>query len=97
MEASLFEHCSHSNFACLHERRVADLPYGYVEDDAGVKDDGSGGGGAVSQPQERIDVVPGGGSDGTREEEAPGRQEEEPFFVTHGDTKVRYSTFLSGL
>ena len=71
---------------------MADLPYGYVEDDAGVKDDGSGG--APSQLQERIDVVP--GSDGTEqveEEEAPEREEEEPFFVTHGDTEVRYSTF----
>ena len=66
--------------------RVADLPYGYVEDDAGVKKKG-GGGGAAERFQERIDIVPDdGGSeeDGTQMEE----EEEEPFFVTQGDNKV---------
>lgn len=63
--------------------RVADLPYGYVEDDAGVKKEGGGGG--VEQAQERIDVVPGGGPE---RDLAPKEEEEEPFFVTHGDNKV---------
>ena len=68
--------------------RVADLPYGYVEDDAGVKKKGGGGGGGdAEQLQERIDVVPRDDrveDDGAPEEE----EEEEPFFVTHGDNKV---------
>ena len=67
--------------------RVADLPYGYVEDDAGVKKGGAGA--ALEQLQERIDVVPGddvpeeGGAPQLKEED-----EEEPFFVTQGDNKV---------
>ena len=61
--------------------RVADLPYGYVEDDAGVKK-----GGDAEQLQERIDVVP--GDDGPEKDGAPQQEEEEPFFVTHGDNKV---------
>ena len=67
--------------------RVADLPYGYVEDDAGVAKGGAGA--ALEQLQERIDVVPGddvpeeGGAPQLKEED-----EEEPFFVTQGDNKV---------
>ena len=67
--------------------RVADLPYGYVEDDAGVKRKKGGGDGAADRLQERIDIVPDdGGSeeDGAQVEE----EEEEPFFVTQGDNKV---------
>ena len=65
--------------------RVADLPYGYVEDDAGVKK--KKGGDAAEQLQERIDVVP-GDDDGPEKDGAPRQEEEEPFFVTHGDNKV---------
>ena len=67
--------------------RVADLPYGYVEDDAGVKKGGAGA--ALEQLQERIDVVP--GDDVPEEGGAPQLKEgdeEEPFFVTQGDNKV---------
>ena len=67
--------------------RVADLPYGYVEDDAGVKKEkGGGGGGATDRLQERIDIVPDDG--GSEEDGAQVEEEEEPFFVTQGDNKV---------
>ena len=65
--------------------RVADLPYGYVEDDAGVKKE-KGGGGATDRLQERIDIVPDEG--GSEEDGAQVEEEEEPFFVTQGDNKV---------
>ena len=61
--------------------RVADLPYGYVEDDAGVKKEKGD-----DRLQERIDIVPDDG--GSEEDGAQVEEEEEPFFVTQGDNKV---------
>ena len=67
--------------------RVADLPYGYVEDDAGVKKkEGGGGATAADRLQERIDIVADDG--GSEEDGAQVEEEEEPFFVTQGDNKV---------
>ena len=65
--------------------RVADLPYGYVEDDAGVKKEG-GGAAAADRLQERIDIVPDDG--GSEKDGSQLEEEEEPFFVTQGDNKV---------